>query len=353
MSTLTVRDIPVEDAGPAQRLRRTVAAVRVHFTWWGVHKTLTAQQKEEVGGTYGADARLLSAGKKIIDVRQEAFRRLTSLRTQIVSAWRGRTLPYVEAGVRLIRQTDVEGFVHIMEGFRQELTQAEAELNAVYDRIKADARQRLGRLYNPADYPAEIRDLFHVGWDFPSVEPPNYLMRLNPDLYQQEQERVARRFEEAVQLAEEAFLGEFSKLVSHLTERLSGGPASVGEVSRDFAWREPQRVEVGGEVAAHAVGADQHHRADAVFGGAADFLSACAGGRGLVLHRRGKFLDRRLGRIEGEVEIVEHLDRPVRPLPARAGLALHRSAGDVVHATSCPGAGRGPGAATAASNNVG
>ena len=42
-----------------------------------------------------------------------------------------------------------------------------------------------------------------------------------PDLYRQEQERVVRRFEVAVELAEQGFIGEFSKLISHLTERLS------------------------------------------------------------------------------------------------------------------------------------
>ena len=58
-------------------LCRPAAAVRVHFTWWGVHRTLTARQKEEVGVTYDADARFLTAGKKLVDTRHEAFRRLT------------------------------------------------------------------------------------------------------------------------------------------------------------------------------------------------------------------------------------------------------------------------------------
>jgi hypothetical protein len=49
MSALRVVHAPPEEASPAARLRRTTAAVRLHFTWWGVHKTLTAQQKEEVG----------------------------------------------------------------------------------------------------------------------------------------------------------------------------------------------------------------------------------------------------------------------------------------------------------------
>src|SRR6516165_11836491 len=152
MSALRVHDAPPAEPSPAARLRRTTAAVRLHFTWWGVHKTLTAQQKEEVGAAYAADARFLTAGKKIIDVRHEAFRRLTSLRTRAVQFWRGLTLPYTEPAVRLIRQDDVEAFVHALQGFRDELTQAEADLNSVYDQLKADAQQRLGRLYNAADY---------------------------------------------------------------------------------------------------------------------------------------------------------------------------------------------------------
>jgi hypothetical protein len=137
--------------------------------------------------------------------------------------------------VRLIKQSDVEAFVHTLEGFRDELADAEAGLNAAYEEMKAEARRRLGRLYNPADYPAEVRGLFGVDWDFPSVEPPAYLMRLSPEVYQQEQERVARRFEEAVQLAEQAFLAEFSKLVSHLTERLAGGEGGQRRIFRDSA----------------------------------------------------------------------------------------------------------------------
>jgi hypothetical protein len=235
MTTATLRDIPLDASRPAEHLRQIAAAVRLHFTWWGVHRTLTTQQKEEVGDTCGADARFLTAGKKIIDVRHEAFRRLTSIRTRAGQYWRGLTLPYVEPGVRLIRQTDIDGFVHTVEGFREEISQAEVDLNAVYEQIKSDARTRLGRLYNATDYPPEIRGLFAIDWDFPSVEPPNYLLRLNPELYAQEQQRVALRFEEAVRLAEEAFINEFARLVAHLTERLGNGPDGGGKVFRDSA----------------------------------------------------------------------------------------------------------------------
>jgi hypothetical protein len=235
LSTLTVSDIPLAADGPARRLRRTAAAVRVALHWWGLHRSLSPQQKEEVGLAHAADARLLTAGKKLLDTRHARFRGLTSIKTRLVNYWRGLTLPYTEPGVRLIRQADVEGFVHAMGGFRDELAEAEAGLAEAYEEVKADARRRLGRLYDPADYPAEVRGLFAVDWDFPSVEPPAYLMRLSPDLYRQEQERVARRFEEAVRLAEQAFAEEFARLVAHLAERLAEGPGGERKVFRDSA----------------------------------------------------------------------------------------------------------------------
>jgi hypothetical protein len=222
MSTLTLPDIPLESEGPAQRLRRSAAAVRVGIRWWGIHRCLSAAQKEEVSAGYAADARLLTAGKRLIDVRHEAYRKLTGVRTRITNFWKGMTLPYVEPGVRLLKQGDVEVFHHALEGYREELTAAEGGLDAVFAQIKEDARKGLGRLYCEQDYPERVRGLFKVEWDFPSVEPPSYLLRVSPELYEQERRRVAARFEEAVELAERAFAAEFEKLLAHLTERLAG-----------------------------------------------------------------------------------------------------------------------------------
>jgi hypothetical protein len=110
-----------------------------------------------------------------------------------------------------------------------------AELDAHYGELKLAAQDRLGRLFNPADYPPSLAGLFDVEWDFPSVQPPDYLRQLNPELFEQEKQRIAARFDEAVRLAEEAFVSEFGKLVGHLTERLSGGGDGEKKVFRDSA----------------------------------------------------------------------------------------------------------------------
>lgn len=144
MSTLTTGITPETDEA-ARRLRQTAAAVRVQFSWFGVHRALTPEQRERVGRACEADGQLLTAGKKLIDVRHPAYRRLTTVRSRAGKTWHGMTLPYPEPGIRLIRQADVQVLVHLLEGFRDELAGAEEGLARVWDELCADARTRLGR----------------------------------------------------------------------------------------------------------------------------------------------------------------------------------------------------------------
>ena len=206
-------------APAANRLRATMAAVRVSFTWFGIRKSLSPQQKAEAADAFGAAGNYLSAGKKLFDTSHPAFRAVTAVRNRATSLWRGLSLPYPENGIRLIRQDDIATFDVQMTSLRVELNEAVNQLDEHFAELKTAARERLGRLFNPADYPATLCGLFEIAWDYPSVEPPEYLRQLSPALYEQEKARVAARFDEAVRLAEEAFASELAKLISHLSER--------------------------------------------------------------------------------------------------------------------------------------
>jgi hypothetical protein len=123
-----------------------------------------------------------------------------------------------------------------MADYKAELEDGVRSLDRCFDELKRAAAQRLGSLYNPADYPETLMGLFGVSCDYPNIEPPEYLIGVSPALFQQEQERVKARFEEAVQLAEQAFLDEFAKTVAHLTERISGtNEDGTPKVFRDSA----------------------------------------------------------------------------------------------------------------------
>jgi len=212
-----------------------MAAARLSFTWLGVRKSLSPSQKDQAADSFGAEGKYLSAGKKLLDTSHPAFKAVTAIRGRAVAYWKGVSLPFPEPGTRLIPQSAVGGFNEQLAAFGQDLDAAVLELNGHYDELRNAARDRLGDLFDVADYPASLVGLFAIEHDFPSVEPPPYLRRLSPELYQQECQRVQARFDEAVQLAESAFLEELARLVEHLADRLSGQSDGEPKVFRNSA----------------------------------------------------------------------------------------------------------------------
>ena len=124
MSTTLLDTDTRASMSPAQWLRETAAAVRVSFMWLGVRKTLTPEQKNQAAESFGAEGDFLSARKKLLDTKHTAYKAVTAVRGKIVAFWKSLTLPFPEAGVRLIRQHEVERFNQQMTDYRTELTDA-------------------------------------------------------------------------------------------------------------------------------------------------------------------------------------------------------------------------------------
>ncbi len=217
----------------AERLKDTMAAARLSFTWLGTRKSLTVEQKNQAADSFGAEGKFLSAGKKLLDTAHPAFKAVTAIKGRCQSYWRGVSLPYPEPGIRLIPQKTISDFDRQIEGFREELLAAVEQLDHHYSELRDAARRRLGDLFDASDYPSTLIGLFGIEHEYPSVEPPDYLRQLNPALYEQECQRVQARFDEAVQLAEQAFTEELSRLIEHLGERLSGDSDGKPKVFRD------------------------------------------------------------------------------------------------------------------------
>ena len=235
MSTVLDEPTTQPTTSPAQRLRTTMAGVRVSISWLGVRKSLSREQKSQAADVFGAEGDYVSAAKKLLDTSHPAFKAVTAVRHRILSLFKGMSLPYPEPAIRLIRQDDIAAFDVQMQTLKSELGEAVERLDEHYAELRLAARQRLGSLYDDADYPESLLGLFDVEWDFPAFEPPDYLRQLSPELYRQECQRVQARFDEAVRMAEEAFLSELAKLVSHLTDRLSGSEDGKPKVFRDSA----------------------------------------------------------------------------------------------------------------------
>ena len=214
-------------------LRKNTTAVRVSFSWLGTRKTFTDAQRARAADAFGADKGFVSAAQKILDTKHPRFAKLQSLKTEIVNYWRASTLPFTEEGVRLIPRSRIADFQDRMAAYLDDFNEAVSELNNALDELKHAAQVKLGSLYNPAHYPDSLIGFFNLEWDFPSIEPPEYLAQLAPSIYQQEQDRIQAKLTEAVQMAETAFLNEFKELVDTLKDRLTPGEDGQKKVFRD------------------------------------------------------------------------------------------------------------------------
>jgi hypothetical protein len=162
----TSTNTPASQTSPnaANRLRTTMAAVRLSFTWLGVRKTLAPDQRTTAARAFQADRELLSASKLILDTKNPAYRAVAAVRSEASGYWRTVTLPFPEAGIRLLPQNSLGMFASTMGTYRERLQHAARELASQYDQIKSEAQQRLGTLFNQADYPGSLDGLFDMEW---------------------------------------------------------------------------------------------------------------------------------------------------------------------------------------------
>ncbi len=225
----------IDNTTAGEELRRNCAAVRLHVKSFGTTRTLSQGQVAELMDGGNTDTSMLRASKKLLDAGHPTVKLLGRIRSQILATWRGMTLPYTEPGVRLMPRNLVPEFEQRMGFLRDELAAAVAEFEGVWPSLLNAAQERLGDLFDRSDYPGTLDGLFSVVWSYPEVSPPTYLMTIDPSLYHREQRRISERFDQAVQLAEQAVTEEFASMISHLAERLSDDVSGERKVFRDSA----------------------------------------------------------------------------------------------------------------------
>lgn len=217
------------------QLMNEVVGCKLATRRFGVSRALDKDHRRQAADVFDADDALLSAGKKILDTKDTSWRGVTKVLSQAKTFWNGITLPWPEQGVRLLRRKSIDAFTSEMLTFKAELDQALGRLSNAYWGMKQAARERLGSLWNPSDYPEDLAEFFDLAWEFPTLDPPKYLMEINPAIYEQQMARVKARFDTAIDMAEQAFAEEFRTLVAHLAERLSGDEDGKPKQFRDTA----------------------------------------------------------------------------------------------------------------------
>lgn len=235
MEETTEQQEQVADYDFGKKLRDETCACRYHQSRFGVSKAVSKSQKQQAADTFGADSGAVSMSKKLLDTKDPAYKGVTDCLHRMKMYWISTTVPYPDRGIRLIRRGFIEEFETKMKEFQSQLEEAVDVLEGQYERMLEARKESMGELFNIRDYPDSIKPEFEVSWDFTSVEPPDYLKQLNPELYKREQEKVAKRLEQAVEMAESGFVNEFKKFVASLYDKLAGGDDGKRKVIRDSA----------------------------------------------------------------------------------------------------------------------
>ena len=154
--------LPTHDQGQnttafAERLRQSMAAMRLSFRWLGTRKTLSPEQRSQAAESFGAEGEFLTAGKKLLDTRHPRFRAVNAIRGTALAFFKASSLPFPEPAVRLLRRDDVEGVVARLTALQEELAEAVAELDLDFAQLKARRGAAAGIAVRPGRLPCVSR----------------------------------------------------------------------------------------------------------------------------------------------------------------------------------------------------
>jgi hypothetical protein len=204
----------------AAELAARSVGCRLSFRWIGNSKAVENADNSAAAELFRANPQAIRLSKKLFDPNRREFKAVQAIKGKIRRFWVENTLPYTDRGVRLLKRNEASRFAAAIDDLAAELAAAVAELESVFFELLAESRDRLGSLFCRADYPATLIGEFAAAVEFPELSPPDYLSELAPDVYRRESERIAARFDQAVELAETAFSEELAALVDRLVDRL-------------------------------------------------------------------------------------------------------------------------------------
>jgi hypothetical protein len=216
----------------AEILKENYIPTRLSFSWWGQSKKVEKATQERMANYIDANARRISAGKRIYSTEIECIAEINALKTEIKDYWEDQTLPYSQEGIRLLPRAKIETFNLKMQDFEGRLRDKATVVHLHRAEIIEDAQKELGDAFSLGNYPLDLTQLYRMEVSFPSIEPAE---GLPPQVYQQQSAYAQRKIEEAVQMAETAFSTQMMELIEHLREKLQPGPDGQKKIFRDSA----------------------------------------------------------------------------------------------------------------------
>lgn len=192
----------------------------------GCSRVMTEEQRKKVAELFSADDESVRGSREIV-LRKHPL--ILAVRAPIRRAkriWSEKTIKF-EDGIRLIRRKRISWMREEVAKCQIELKEAAGALAAGWEEIVKNAKERLCDLFEADDYDLDPSDAFALSLSFPAIEPDKAIKELAPEIYEEERVKIARRFQEAAEVAEAAMLEKMHGIITKLADKL--GPTAEGE----------------------------------------------------------------------------------------------------------------------------
>ena len=237
-------------AGISTSIMARTVGLEVHVSCLGTTKKVSSDMAE----IEGTDPSMLRLSKAILDSPQLA--KIISLRGEMARRIEKHALPCAmfKSGVKLIGTGSIEAVQTIINEYAYEPGSEDPELivldeNGIelpkgripqvidefvdaYPKLVDAARERLGELFDPADYPpvGRVREAFGVNYRYFTFDTPQTLKSVSQSLFAAERRKAERSWNAAEQEIRNALRAGFLQLVEQLKDRLT--PDSDGKRKR-------------------------------------------------------------------------------------------------------------------------
>jgi len=203
------------------KLRAETTGCQLNRYSLSCRRTMNKQAIGQVADLFAADQKSIGGSREVINRKHALVKPIFALLSQCKAFVHAYTIDYPEKGVRLVRLSSVQWLSEKVQEYQKQLNVLLADLDAHWEDIKQDAKERLGDLYSADDYVAKPSTAFGIELSFPAIQPDDRLARLHPELYAQEQARITSRFQDAVADMEAQAAEELASMLKALVERLT------------------------------------------------------------------------------------------------------------------------------------
>jgi hypothetical protein len=204
----------------ANELRESVIGIELMKGSISRQRKMCVRHRDEVAEHFGASRDAVGGSRKLYAPKQPEIKAIAAVLGSTRSLWEGMTYSY-RKGVRLLPKDRLPLWTTNFTKQQAKLATALCAADANYNSILAASRAHLGaELFNRDDYPLSFRDSITIAWGTFNFEPSDELLKLAPQTYAREQERVRRSFEGAVAAFEEESRDQLLKLVESLLDKL-------------------------------------------------------------------------------------------------------------------------------------